>query len=92
MKNWLTELISDLKFLGRKTRRSARVLVKNISKDSRNFQLNGIASRNGSPANFADPLTSETLLNGEPAHYIGQNQARIDAHNDSMGIGRFHQG
>jgi len=90
MKTWLNEFINDLRFLGRKSRRLARVYVKSLANERKPFRINGVASRDGRSTNFADPLTSETLLTGEPAHYVGQNMARIDASEESMGVGSYH--
>lgn len=92
MKKWLNELTSDMRFLWRKTRRSARVVAKSWANGKPLEHFNGIASRNGRPSTFADPLTSETLLTGEPAHYVGQNSMGIEAREEVMGIGQYHQG
>ncbi|MCX8959310.1 hypothetical protein EHW64_18030 [Erwinia psidii] len=92
MKKWLMELMADMTFLWRKSRKSARVVAKSWASGNALTQLNGIASRNGKPANFADPLTAETLINGQPAHFVGQNVAHMNARSEAMDGGQYHRG
>lgn len=92
MKKWLMELMADMTFLWRKARKSARIVAKSWATGNALTQLNGIASRNGKPANFADPLTAETLINGQPAHFVGQNVAHMNARSEAMDGGHYHRG
>lgn len=89
MNKWLSELLSDIRFLSRKSRRTARVVVKSWANGSMMKSANGIASRNGRPASFSDARTSETMLTGEPAHFVGQNMARIRERSKAMGLGKY---
>lgn len=92
MNKWLTEFFKDMRFLARKSRRMMKVLFKKTGFQIVTAGQNNIATKNGKAAHHSDPLTAETLLTGEPAHYIGQNRRRMNNRFSSMGMGQSRRG